>query len=243
MILIGSAAIKYHFPDFNREPKDIDYIVNVVPEIKKRGVEYLLNPVLCNIGLSTLPADLLYTLKISHLFWDKKWERHMFDVQFLRSKGCVLNKQVFYKLYGYWNKLHGENKRSELQMNAKDFFNNALKKYNHDQLHELITPNPTYKKILKEGSEVEPDENKYNALTHEEKLELVREEVYVMAYERLAGRDYRTAYAWMLKKFIISHAPMYEALFIIENYKELHKPIINYKKQLDYELRRINQCA
>ena len=27
MLLIGSSAIKYHYPDFPRVPKDIDYVV------------------------------------------------------------------------------------------------------------------------------------------------------------------------------------------------------------------------
>jgi hypothetical protein len=242
MILIGSKAIKHYFPDFNREPKDTDYIVcQPMPRDKENKIEYLVNPILCNLKQEILSPDLLYTLKISHLFWDLAWDKHMFDVQFLKSKGCVLNKEIFYQLYEYWQKYHGKNKRSNLKMTAKDFFNNALKEYDHDYLHTLINPSPTYQKILKEGSEVEPDEEKYNKLSHQEKLDLVREELYVMAYERLAGRDYRVAYSWMLKKFIMNHAPMYEALFIIDNYQELRKPFINYKKQLDYELQRVAQ--
>lgn len=247
MVIIGSTAIKHHFPDFKREPKDIDYLVNIksmwdnVPGKE----EYHENPVLWNIvgNEKYLSPDLLYTLKISHLFWDIKWDKHMYDVQFLKGKGCVLNIGLFYKLYDYWQEVHGENKRSNLELSSQEFFNNALKKYDHDFLHLLINPKPFYKKILKDGAEVDVDEKKYNALSHWEKLELVREEVYVMAYERLAGRDYRIAYSWMLKRFIRSHAPMFEALFIIENFIELCKPIINYKKQLDYELHRINQLA
>lgn len=239
MILIGSAAIKHHFPDFNREPKDLDFIVKQ-PMKGNRDVEYLYNPVLCDLICDVLPANIMYTLKISHLFWDKQWSKHMYDVQFLKSKGCVLHRQLFYELYAYWQTVHGENKRSDLEQTAEDFFNNALKKYDHDFLHTLINPNPTYKKVIKDGAEVEVDENKYNALKYQEKIDLVREEIYAMAYERLAGRHYRTAYAWMLKKFIINHAPLYEALFIIENYNELSKPIINYKNKLDYELSRIN---
>jgi hypothetical protein len=49
MILIGSKAIKHHYPDFPRTPKDTDYAVGVderglYPYIK--GMEFLPNPIL-----------------------------------------------------------------------------------------------------------------------------------------------------------------------------------------------------
>lgn len=243
MILIGSKAIKHWFNDFPREPKDTDYIVTWKPLNKEPGLEYHFNEILDRYPAPVLSANDLYTLKISHLFWDIKWEKHMFDVQFLRKKGCKLDYDLFKKLFNYWCDVHGTPKRSNLDVTAEDFFNNALKKYDHDYLHTLINPAPTYKKVLKDGEEVAVDEQKYHALSHEEKLELVREEIYVMAYERLAGRTYRAAYSWMLKKFIIHHAPMFEALFIIENFIELHRPIINYKQKLDYELSRVKCLA
>ena len=46
-ILIGSKALKFWFPNFNRIPKDIDYVVDEhYTGIKKEGVEYLYNPIL-----------------------------------------------------------------------------------------------------------------------------------------------------------------------------------------------------
>jgi hypothetical protein len=241
-ILIGSRAIKHWFPDFPREPKDTDYIVGSLSEKlsndKPSRVEYHFNPILDYYPGEVLNPDLIYTLKISHLFWDIKWEKHMFDIQFLRKKGCRIIIDEFRKLVSYWEKVHGPMKRSDLELSSEEFFDNALKEYDHDYLHMLINPYPTYKKILRDGFEVAVDESKFKLLTHHEKLSLVREEVYVMAYERLAGRDYRTAYSWMLKKFIMHHAPMWEAIWIIENYVELHKPVFNYKQKIDYELQR-----
>jgi hypothetical protein len=236
-ILIGSRAIKHWFRDFPREPKDFDYIGNGSSIAGK--LEFHKNPIFDNYKFPIMQPNDIYTLKMSHMFWDINWEKHLYDIQFLKSKGCKLDRSLFDKLYPYWNDVHGKNKRSDLKMSKEDFFDNALKEFDHDGLHELLVPIPMYKKVLKDGAEVEVDENKYNQLTYEEKLELVREEVYVMAYERLHNRDYRTAYSWMLKKFIISHAPIFEALFIIENHKALYKPIINYKQKLDYELSRI----
>lgn len=64
-------------------------------------------------------------------------------------------------------------------------------------------------------------------------MDLIREECMVMAYERLGGRDFRSAYKWMLKKLILNHLPLEQGLFAILNYKELHLPTINYVKEIE----------
>jgi len=183
-----------------------------------------------------IPND-IYTLKASHIFWDINWSKHIFDIQWLKAKGCEIDIPLFYRLYEYWNTYHSKNKRSDLKMNGKDFFNNAVKcPYDHDYLHTLLVSEPTFMKILKDGEEVDVSEEKFNLLSFEEKLSLVREEVYVMAYERLWGRHYANAYTWMLKKFILSHAPVWEAIFIIENYTLLSKPHINYVQLINNKI-------
>lgn len=231
--LIGSTLIKTLYSDFRRHPKDIDYLVETsLPSVHtdEEKIEYHVNPVLFNWATKNgLGADEILTLKVSHMFWDIFWRKHMFDIVFLSEKGHKVIKPLFDELYEYWNKFHGPVKRSKLDMSADDFFNNAIsKKYDHDQLHTFINPTPTYLKVLKDGAEVEVDENKFNNLSFQEKLDLVREEVYVMAFERLGNKDYMVAYDLMLKKFIMYHAPIYEALFIAQNYRILHKPHIDY---------------
>lgn len=237
MILIGSSAIKHWFPDFHREPKDVDYVVDSKRPAKP-GVEHLFNPVLCSLfneGDHMLSPGQLCTLKASHLCWDINWQKHMFDLQFLLKKGCKIDRDLFWRLYEYWNEYHGKNKRSDLKMTKEDFFTNKINydTCQHDELHKILNPAPVYTTILKDGKEVELSEEKYNQLTKEQKLDLVREEVMVMAYERFKDLGFRIAYSRMLKKFIISHAPKFTLLFILENYIELHKPKINFIKQID----------
>jgi len=249
MILIGSSAIKSHYTDFHREPKDIDYAIKGT-EIKSdntqsKRIEYLINPVLFDYvspDETVLSPNLLYTLKMSHLFWDINWDKHMYDLQFLKKKGCQLNLPAFLDLYLYWNEYHGKNTRSDLKMSAEDFFDNALKcDYAHDDIHTLLQATPTYTKVL--IGEVEVGEDKFNDLSFDEKCDLVREEVMVMAWERYPKNDYRVAYSKMLKKFIISHAPIWEAIFIIENYITLHKPNINYFNIINNGLHNIKSKA
>lgn len=236
-ILIGSKAIKHWFSDHNRIPKDTDYIVDEIPKEKQKGVEYLLNPVFKDYPNEIMLPDDLYTLKISHLAWDINWDKHMWDVNFLKEKGCKLNVDLFYRLYDYWNEFHGKNKRSDLKMTASEFFDNAVNcPYNHDYLHTLIKEVPTYTKVLKDGEEVDVSEEKFNNLTFDEKCELVREEVMVMAFERFKKLGFQKAYHRMLKKFILSHAPIWEYLFIVENYKILCRPPFNFIKHLEEKL-------
>src|SRR6478735_5177582 len=179
MILIGSRAIKHWFPDFPREPKDTDYAVNKVlkPYKGEKGVEYLVNEVLWEYYDSPYGKDIicdpdtLYTLKMSHLFWDLQWEKHSWDMIFLQKKGCTLNKPLFDRLYVYFNELHGKNKRSDLKMSAEDFFDNALNCiYDHDKLHIFLQNPPTYTKVL--VGEVEVSEEKFNKLSFEDKCNL-----------------------------------------------------------------------
>jgi hypothetical protein len=230
--LIGSRAIKALFPDFPREPKDYDFLVQTKQPTKREVdlvEEYHINPVLFEyVEKHGINADVLLTLKTSHIFWDIFWSKHMFDIVFLKEHGAKLIQPLFDDLYEYWNNFHGKNQRSDLSMSSESFFDNALTKYDHDVLHTYINPNPVYFKVLKDGADVDVSEEKFNALSFEDKLELVREEVYVMAYERLFNRDYRVAFNWMLKKFIMNHAPMWEALFIVNNYRILQKCPINY---------------
>jgi hypothetical protein len=243
MILIGSSAIRHYYPEFKRVPKDIDYVVNSDSKMKSAdGIEYLINPVIYKryapFVNTVISANDLTTLKASHLLWNINWGKHMFDLQFLLSKGHKINEDLFFRLYDQWNVLHSKNKRSDLKMSKEDFFDNAIN-YNeseHDDLHKIINPNPIYTRILKDGEEVELCELKYQALTRDEKLDLVREEVMVMAYERYRRFGYKIAYVRMLKKFIISHAPIFTLIFILENYVELLKPKTDFIKTIENEL-------
>ena len=212
--------------DYKREYLEIPILYNYIKKNKNTFGSSI-------FGLTVNP-DILYTLKMSHMFWDINWSKHLYDIQFLKEKNCKVIKPLFYDLYDYWEEFHGKNKRSDLKMTASQFFNNAVKcPHSHDWLHTLIKNPPTYTKVLFHDAEVEVSEDKFNDLSFEEKCDLVQEEIYVMAWERMPNRDYRFSYETMMKKFIISHAPLWEAIFILDNYKFLYKPKINFKKILD----------
>lgn len=242
-VLIGSRAIKHWFPDFPREPKDTDFAwdeggISIVRE-EWGTYEYYPIPPLMSLGVSTLTPDQIYTLKVSHLFWDIKWEKTMWDVTWLRKKGCNLDRTLFEELYWHWESVHGVAKRADLNMMADAFFDNAIPDgHDHDLLHTLIKNPPTYTKILanpEEPGAVAIDEQKFWDLETEDKYNVIREECYVMAYERMGDSDYRDAYLKQLKAWILHHGPSVNmGLFAIHNYDVLRKPLINYKEVIDY---------
>jgi len=241
-IIIGSTAIRHWFPDFNRDPKDLDYAVESTEGFKtSREIEYVPNPIIFKYEDGEyLKPDLLLTLKMSHLFWDINWEKHIFDVQFLLGKGCKYNPELFEELVAYWTVHHPNERRSKLDMTKEDFFNNAINsdaEHEHDYLHTLINPSPTYKKVLKDGADVDVDEEKWNELSHEDKKAIIYEEVYIMAYERYRKvLKFRSAYAKMLKKYLMLHAPRYVAMFGIMNHREIHKPEYDFVKKINESL-------
>jgi hypothetical protein len=230
-MIIGSTAIKYHFPNtYKREPKDLDIATKLDQKhVSQEGVEFLFNPILEYVSEYASPQVLL-TLKMSHLFWDIGWEKHMFDVQFLLREGIDVDEILLWKLIYHWREVKEPVRRSDLDMSKEEFFSNAVNYdvMEHDDLHLLVSETPMYKRLLKDGCEVELDEAKWYLMTHEEKILTIREEVYVMAFERYKSLGYRFAYNKMLKKFLRQHIPEFMFLFAIENWIELDKCPIDF---------------
>lgn len=240
MLVIGSTAIKHYFPDFKREPKDID--VAVLKPKKREGItEYLENPIILKYQTEGyLEPNLMLSLKISHLFWDNNWEKHLFDVQFLLNKGCKYDIDLILELKAFWEVFLPKIRRSDLSSNKDEFFNNAVNEdtEQHDYLHTLLNPIPMYTKLLKEGCEVELDESKWYPMSFEDKTKVVFEEACIMCWERYGSLDidYRSAYKKQLKQCIIKHFPFYISLWVIENYPKLEKPKFNFKTKIENEL-------
>lgn len=236
-MIIGSTAAKYWWPDFPRKPKDLDVLT---PD--KQYSDSNRDIIWCKPlfhyydALLQDPAYIgkneLYTLKMSHIFWDKNWDKHFADILWMKDKGCVIIWELFWPLYEWWQEHNPQIYRSNLQMSAEEFFDNALKDgHLHDDLHLLLNPNPAYKQIL--IGEVETSDELFFEISDEEKARVIVEEVMVMAYERLAGRNWFIAYAWMLKKFLRQHSPIRQAIWGIENFDKIKKPFFNFVKHID----------
>lgn len=244
--LIGSKALLHWYPDLGREPSDTDYAVSEEVIIKTIGVEYLYNPIFKQFNNSIATPEQLLALKVSHLFWETNWDKHMFDVQFLLAKGNKLNLELYRQFIEFFEDYLPKVRRSALNQSKEEFFTNAVNEDvdEHDKLHLLLADVPAYTKILKDGCEVEVDFDKFENLSFGEKLDVVVEENLIMGFERYSGKlPWYKAYHIQLKQNIMKHYPEPIALFAIHNYKKLLNlrdlKIEDKFKKLNYDSRRI----
>lgn len=222
MKLIGSAALKHHYPQFNRVPKDQDYAVADQDWAKKhttKTTEYLYNPVLCEWSTESIasPTELL-SLKMSHLFWDINWSKHMWDTQFLLKQKVEPDLQLTKQLYQFWKK-HHSNRKLLFDLPKEQFFTNAIRcPVSHDRLHHLLNPKPLYKQILQHPDGVKADPLKMAALTDQQRFDLLLEELQVMGYERFGHWDHHRAMHHMFKLYLVKHAPFDVGIMMITHY-------------------------
>lgn len=231
-LIFGSHAIKARHSDF-REPKDIDYIdKNII--ITKEEQHYWIPEfkILLDINKDCkyLDLDLLLTCKASHFPWDKiHWNKTMNDILFLKSKGYKVNKEVYNHLVKGWIKHFGKNWAPLKGKDSTTFFEDAVKrKYNHDALHEIVAvyDKPLYESLVFEG--VSCSEKGFKKLSYEDKLLLVKEEIWVTALERfLIPNDFKysqqLAYFKSFKKLASTMSSGWFRFFIIDNLENLYK--------------------
>lgn len=241
-IVIGSTAIKHHFPDFPREPKDMDCFSNE-PEATAGAEDWYFHPKMLQWWWKherriASPYE-LYTIKLSHAFWELpngSWNKHMADLMFLKDKDCQVIEPLYRLLYEVWEEKHGK-KKMNLNQDSSVFFDDAVRrKYDHDSIHYSVAyepGKPLYESVMKDGASVQTDMQKVWALPFEECVRLFREEVYATALERIViPQDYQVspgfAYHWALRRTITSLTKGKSARFVAENYDRFHRPDMDY---------------
>ena len=230
MYLFGSHLIKKYFNDF-RVPNDIDWITNDISELKKstKDEEYYFIPFSPDREMT---ADEMYTVKLSHAIYDIHWKKTMSDIRFLQIKGCKVIPDLLKQLREYWITIHGDQKRTDFEVLPGKFFEDRVKrKLDHDDLHKMINPNPTYFKMIDGG--VTPSPSKFSLLTIDEKKELMFEEAFVISIERFSNQPDKNAYNKAQQNLVTRLHPVWLADFVIENWSKWYwTPSISkfYKK-------------
>lgn len=226
-LIIGSTALKYWCSDFPREPKDIDYISQ--ENIQTREEEHLWEPEFQwfldnNKDDTYLDLEHLIVLKTAHLGWDIKWLKHVSDVEFLKRKGySVTNEKLYNNLVKAFTRKHGKKWASLKNKDSTTFFEDAVqRKYVHDDIHNVVAvyDKPLYESLLFEG--VSCSRKGFDKLTYDDKLNLVKEEVWVTALERyLIPEDFKCskihAYQKALKKLATTMSSGWFKYFILTN--------------------------
>lgn len=243
--LIGSRAIKYWFPDF-RDVSDADWDyqsptdAGIYPPVTDK-YDIFIDPRLGQWEWGDIATpDELYTMKISHGYWDINgtWAKHAADIVFLQRKGAKFIPELHDLLLGIWKERYRKNPIS-LNKSADEFFTDHVPYvYVHDTVHESVAyhERPWYESYLKDGSDVMVDNAKFWALPLESQLEAVREEIYVIALERvLIPNDFKKspglAYRWALRRVATSLFKNKWATFVLLHLDELGKPDVDFVKR------------
>lgn len=229
-MLIGSKAAKHWFPDLPREPVDTDIISPIKSTSPK--IEHHWNPAfewLLKNEKDIASPNALYTIKVSHSFWDIWWNKTMFDIQFFQNKKCQIIEELYQLLYLEWEKKHGK-KHVNLNKSNEEFFNDyVIRKTDHDNLHAWIAygKTPYYEQLKRDKSKAWICHDLFLELPYEEQLKVCREEAYVIALERyLIPSNFRiprlTAYRRALKDLIVRMTKGWFPKFIVEHYFDLN---------------------
>lgn len=249
LTLTGSRAMAYWFGTGARSPVGSDFDYHASEPHESTG---LIAPgrldVFVDERLAAWPwgwvatPDELYTLKISHAFWEinspNEWDKHASDIVFLERKGAKFLRPLYDIVLPIWRERYRRNP-TNLNQTANSFFADAvIRKYDHDSLHESVAygDRPLYESILKDGSDVAVDNSKFWAMDFETQIRLVREEIYATALERiLIPNDYkgspRAAYHWALRRTVTSLFKGEWALFVLLNLDLLMVPDCNYMQR------------
>ena len=237
-VLIGSNAARHHFPDYPRVPKDVDYI----SKDKIKGTDSKICPsfefLMEKYPFDIAPAHVLYTLKLSHSFWDIHWDKTIFDIQFFQSKGVKIDEELFKILYRDCEERYGK-KKAYLNKPNDDFFTDGVKrKYVHDSVHRAMAfrEHPLYESIKNDTQQAMTSYQLFLNLSNEDKINLCLEEIYVTALERFLipsdfDMDRRTAFTRACKLLITSMTKGWFPKSIVENYLDISK-----RKAYDYTL-------
>lgn len=259
--LIGSHAARHWFgDDFRRPGDDYDFHADDSRWPVPDGPDGTRSDVFVDSRLAqwdwqsvATPGE-LYTMKISHAFWEingpREWNKHAADIVFLSRHGAQFIRPLYDILLPIWKERYRKNP-TNTTLQKDEFFNDAVKRvYDHDSLHESVAygKRPLYVDILADGETVKVDSSKFQSMDHATQIKVVREEVYATALERiLIPGNYEgspgAAYYWALRRTATSLFKGDWALFLMLNLDELMRPDCNYMKrhlENQHKLRRLD---
>lgn len=246
-ILIGSEAAIHWFPDWYRKVQDYDYISKNEKKTNKKVNDRIVEIhyskafdwLLENESSDIASPDALYTIKVSHSFWDIHWKKTMDDISFFQRKGCKVIPEFYELLYQDWLERHDNKERINFEKPNSGFFTSAVeRKIPHDTLHEIIvSPNiPIYKKLKYDKDMAKIEESLFNNLSFEDKCKVCLEETYVISLERfLIPSNFfsnpQTSFYRAAKKVIVDLNKGFVPYFYVTNWDQLSQ--INKVEYLD----------
>ena len=221
-IMIGSGAIRHHFPDFPREVETLDFIgigqsTNNLHFYWANSFKWIVNHVWEDIA----PPDILYTIKASRCFWPghEPWSKTMKDIAFFQRHNVKLNQELFQMLYKEWEDKYGAPLRPTCMYSSTHF-----------KLHDIVAyyAKPLYFQA-RLGASLKISKAVFNKMPHELQIKMCREEIHVTAIEKfhmnnIVSINCDLAYSNALKLLITNLQGGWFKQFLVENWLELETP-------------------
>ena len=247
MILIGSRALKYWYPDFPlREDADWDVITSRYIggfKFERHDPDHLNNKMVVPRLLNTTdriilpsgheaavaPLNVLAAIKRSHLWRDYQWDKHITHYNKYLRQHLDDSVQDFLKERIKLTKEAYPQGNPNLNQSNEEFFNDAVEKvYDHDFIHELAAyyDAPLYTRLKYDDSKAWCEKDLWEQLSLEDKRKCVAEECYVIATERFLVRNnwnysYKGAYLTALKKVCTTLTSGWFREFSLDNHPEI----------------------
>lgn len=249
-IILGSVALKHHYPAVKRKPKDVDILVDKPEVFKGKYLDvqsHRLYSLISEYNKGELFAspEVLLTLKLSHVGKDTVWlDKTLKDIEFLLWHESIMVIEPLYKeLVILWDEVR-PSKVNLNKTNSEFFSDNVNRLYDHELLHELVAfeEEPMNYKIRPSLDYAYCSEELWDKLSFDEKCYTVLEESMVISIERFkldpsSTRNLRLkAMEDSGKKLITTMSKGYFSRFIAENYYFLfrHKFAVKlYNEQFD----------
>lgn len=244
-ILIGSSALKHNGLDFRGgKESDWDMMTSSLEEhYRSRDFDYIPAPQeaidilkdrASHDGVVARPDDVM-TIKLSHMGWDHQkrpetWHKHKNDVLILMSKGFKVNMPLYDILRDFWRSKWGNKDFLSLDQNKEDFFtDNVSYKIDHDQMHLICNPEPTYRKCLADGAQIKIDRDKFEAMPFKDQVSMFQEEIHVIMFERYIYKvkkplTVNAAYRHALHKTVTQLTKNWATDFILLNLDKFFRP-------------------
>lgn len=250
-LLIGSRAVSF-WPVKYRNVEKSDYdIVTDQPEVfagKKNKYEIFktsdnraFESIDCTIEVD-VEGDLcgipslsdLYTIKLSHSFWNIKWDKTMWDIAWFQKHNISYNPVLFDNLYRGWVELRGR-KPANLNKTNEEFFTKTVdRRYEHDDLHRATCygERPIYEQCKEDLSRAAISQAMFFDLPRDLRIKMVKEEAYAIALERyLIPKNFnfseKIAYRNALRLLITSLSKGWFPKFAVLNWVDI--------RTLDYD--------
>jgi|TARA_B110000902_G_C14157081_1_gene531824 hypothetical protein len=243
MIIYGSYAIAHWFPDYYKEPFDIDIVVydkalynqsiidelkltNLPIEITNEDEAYFFKEFEDMTEDGYLNPTGLLTVKMSHAMYNYNLDKTVNDIIFLQKKGVTYNLDKLNMLRTHWKSRYANfREKMDFSLPANEFFNSEVQRYvEHDELHDALKLSdiPAYQKILENDTTVKVSKEKFNKLTHEEQIATFIEEISVLACERHYHKlDAKTAFITAGGEFLTRMTSGWYNIFLLDNIQQV----------------------